>query len=199
MARYEISIIGNMAGQAIVNVHGLDFDNVAGPETPSEAAAAAERAFSAWKAAFMIRLSSGYTVTQAIARGVSNGAISGTSTSGPASGQRAETPLPTFAVARIKLQTVEPGRAGRGRTGLSGLIETYTDAASPNTLSGAALIDLQPQVQQWFNALKGGAPPAQLTVISRVLGGVKRANPVVTDVDSVQLQAQLGTRVSRLR
>ncbi len=199
MANYEISILGTQGGRNIVNTHGLTIGDAFSPEDPAEAAVAAERAFLAWKQAFLVRLSSSYTALSAVARGVLDGGVSGVSTSGPQAGARAEPPMPTFVCGRIRLNTALGGRAGRGRTGLPGLIETYTSGLDMNTLDGAALIDLRPQVSQWFNALQGVAPTSTLTVISRILKGVPRVAPVISQVTSVQLEAGLGTRVSRLR
>jgi hypothetical protein len=205
MANYSVSIIGSQAGQAVVNVHGMEWDNLAGPETTEEANAVAEHAFATWKGAFLVRLSSGYTVTQAVARGMINPQVSGVSTGPPQSGARAEAALPTFAVGKIKIATTEPGRGGRGRTGLSGLIESYTDVATPNTLNGAAIIDLGPQVQQWFTQLGVGTPARNLSVISRFKGvdgsgkPVPRPFPVSSRAVSVSLDSSLGSRVSRLR
>lgn len=205
MARYSIAIVGTMAGQQVINVHGLDWDNVAAPETQAEAAAAAEAAFVAWKAAFLVRLSDQYTVLGAQARGVGNPLILGESTGPPQAGARLETPLPSFAVAKVLIRSTEPGRAGRGRTGLSGVTENYTDLTSPNRLNGGGQLDLQQRADVWFASLKGGVPPRQLTVVSRFKGvdptgkPVRRPVPIASNATSVTVAAELGTRVSRLR
>lgn len=199
MSTYEVSILGTMAGQAVVNSFGVQWGNAADLPSAAEAATVAEFSFSKWKAAFLVRLSDQYAVQSAVARGMEDGRVSGVSTGGAQAGSLTGAALPTFCVAKIRLATNEPGRSGKGRTGLSGLVETYTDPVAPNELNGGALVDLRPQVTAWFDSMKTGSPASSLAVISRVFRKIERPTPVAFAVTGVSLDARLGTRVSRLR
>jgi hypothetical protein len=51
----------------------------------------------------------------------------------------------------------------------------------------------------WYTNSQGVAPVSTLTVISRVVNGVPRVNPIVSQVTGVTANNRLSTRVSRLR
>ncbi len=199
MGSYDIAIIGTLAGQNIVNSHGMTIADAFSVENVADAAIAAQRAFDAFRINFSGSLSSQYTGLRAEARGVLNAAVFAASSSASFQGQGNGAALPSFVAARVKLTTGTPGRAGRGRTGLPGLMEDQTQATAPNLLVPAVQTALANGAEAWRLQLKGTAPLSALSVVSRIVNGVKRTTPLVSEVLSTSVDSQLGTRVSRIR
>jgi hypothetical protein len=199
VATYSIAIVGEMAGQQVINVLGATAGDAFSVEDPIEASETASRVYQAWRDQVVFRLSSQYTATKAIARGVIDTSVSGESIGAVTAGGDASSALPTFAVAKVVLQSTRSGRAGRGRTGLSGITEGMTAPDAPNRLSAASIGVLEGAFDQFVGQAEGGAPTLKLVVVSRIFRGVKRATPLISAVVSTTVQAELGSRVSRLR
>jgi hypothetical protein len=199
MGSYACAIEQEMQGQLVVNVVGFALGDTFGFEDPDSAAQLAERVAVAWKARIVPRQSSSVRFLQVVARGAFDAGIVGLSSAVPVSGGNTGASLPAFAAVRVVLQSAEPRRAGRGRTGISGVPETDTDSTNPNNLSAAALPTWATAWSGFVTDLAATAPLVRPVVISRVLNLVPRLTPLVSLVTSSAVRAPLGTRVSRIR
>ncbi len=206
MSGYSVAMIGNMAGQVIINSLASFTGSSSGPGLVEEATDTARVFRDAWQAQIMPALSSQYSFDRVEARSTTNPLIIGSVTATVPAGNAPGAPLPTFACARIKLNTATPGRAGRGRTGLAGIRESTTLDNAPNTLDLGTVSDLQTRMDAFLAALLAATPSCKLAVVSRFQGTTADGQPVprpggplTSFVTSIQVQTKLGTRVSRLR
>jgi hypothetical protein len=147
----------------------------------------------------MPRLASQYSVQSAVARGVKDAQVSGTSISAGTPGGVISAVLPSFAVVRLRLNTSTPGRGGRGRTGLSGVMENQTDDTAPNSINSTNQGTFQTAANAFLAELNGGTPVGNVAVVSRISRKVVRTTPLVSPVVSITVESKLGSRVSRLR
>ncbi len=195
-----------MAGQVVINIVAVRLAAGGITETNAEAAAVAAAVRDAWQTNLMPKLSTDYKFVQVTARGVIEPAVSGSAPATLAAGAIAGPGLPTFAVAKVRIQTATPGRAGRGRTGLSGVDEGSTAAGSVNRLVPAAVTTYQTAINGFQSALLASALGLSIVVVSRFKGvdgtgkPVPRpGGPLVSDATALTVDGELGTRVSRLR
>jgi hypothetical protein len=199
MGSYSYAIEGSMAGQVIINsLAGFD-GPVVSDESVDQAQNHADQVVEAWQVHVLPKLSNQYTFVGVTARGVRNRLISAESFGTVATGTGNGATLPTFVAAKVRLATATPGRAGRGRTGLCGLQEPQSPSGSPNMLDPVERADYETRMQAFMAALLAGANGIQLAVVSRVAGRVPRPDPLVSFVTAITVDAELGTRVSRLR
>jgi hypothetical protein len=199
MGSYAISVEGSMAGQVVINSLGFRIVGSTGFETPGEALELATNIRTAWQARMLARMVPAYAFVGVTARGVTEPGIAEFASATVTPGTNGGSPLPSFVAIKFKFRTATPGRAGRGRTGLAGASEDSTTAGAPNRIGPA---DVTANELAWANFradLLAGSQPAEQVVISTMLGGVPRAAPLVSLVTSVQVDGELGTRVSRLR
>ncbi len=188
-----------MAGQVVINtLAGFD-----GPTTSAElitqAQVHADLVRDAWQQHLLPKLSSQYAFVGVTARGVNNPLIMAFSAATLPGGTVPGQPLPTFACAKVKLATATPGRAGRGRTGLCGIVEASTPDNLPNRLASSERGDFETRMNAFRTTLEGGTQGIQLAVVSRRSQGALRPVPLVSFVTSITVDGELGTRVSRLR
>jgi hypothetical protein len=196
---YDVSVEGLMAGQVIINSLGFRITASTGFETPGEALELATNVRNAWQTNILPELSNQYLFVGVTARGLTEPGIAETSPATVGAGSKTSAPLPTFVAVKYKFRTATPGRAGRGRTGLAGFPELGTPETTPNRIAPNSQEQFLTVWQAFRAAIAAASQPAEQVVISRVLGGVPRAIPLVSLVTSVQVDAELGTRVSRLR
>ncbi len=206
MGTYAVSVVQSMAGQAVVNSLGIRVIGSTGFETPGEAIEVATGVRDGWQTNILPKLWTGLSLFSVEARGITS-AIAESVAATVTAGGNPGSPSPSFAAVKVKLRTATPGRAGRGRTGLGGLTEPSTPSDQPNRLSAAEAGDFQNRFDAFRNGLAGVLPNGlELVVISRFVGTdvngrpiPRPGGPVVSLVTSSTVDAQLGTRVSRLR
>ncbi len=199
MGVYAVAIEGFSAGQVIINSMAGIVIGATVDESPQEAADVAAIFRGAWEDNILARLCNVYQFVGVTARGVLNAEVSGFAAAVNTAGGSAAEPLPTFAAIRWRLQTAQPGRAGRGRTGLSPVPENTTDAAAPNSINAVNRAAYQANADAFLADLNNSLPSVALVVVSRFLNGVPRADPIASLVTSIAVDTRLGTRVSRLR
>jgi hypothetical protein len=144
-------------------------------------------------------ISTKYTFIAVHARGLVQPGINETVQATIPAGGKFGDALPTFVAVKVKFRTNTPGRAGRGRTGLPGLVEAGTLSDTPNRASPAEVAAYQQAWTDFRNAVELDPGGAQQIVISRFLNGIKRTTPTWSLVTSHTVEGELGTRVSRLR
>ncbi len=206
MTAYAVSIEGSMAGQVIINSLA-GFTGVAGPVDDVEEANGVAVAFrDLWQARILPSVSNQYTFVGVTARGVNNPLVSAFASSTAGTGGAMGTSLPTFACAKVSLQTATPGPAGRGRTGICGIDEAATTAALVNRIDSGTQNALQVGMDGILSGLLTVAKPINLSVISRFKGVDGQGKPIprvdgplASFVTSIVVRSELGTRVSRLR
>ncbi len=199
MPTQRVSFKGTAGGQEVQNVLHI-LDTGSGSGTPQDTL----NAYSlAWSVTMVGRLASSYVYTGATATPI-DPSIQGTeSTSGAGTvGPQTGTVLPVFVSLGITLRTATAGRAGRGRTGLSPLTETYTlDTGGTGQVVPASLVaDTTLAFQEFIDDIGstgGVASPGILVVVSTVVGGIPRAAPLVSLVTSFSVASMVGTRLSR--
>ncbi len=195
MSRYVVTFRGTAAGERITNVVGYVDDNVPGPLD----GVTVDSISSAWTSNIVPRLASIYTYEGATAVNLDNPTIGFESVAGAgATGLSAGSVLPTFVAVRVNWSTGLRGRAFRGRTGLGPIVESETTVA--NALDPAARDAWQTRINAFLTAIQGisgGTSNADLAVISRVVNKVLRPSPVTTRILAGEVDARLGSRVSR--
>jgi hypothetical protein len=199
MGSYAVSVVGSMAGQAIVNSLGFRIIASTAFETPGEALELAKNVRAAWQTHLLPTISLQYTFEGVTARGVTEPGIAESAAATVATGGKFGDPLPTFVAVKVKFRTDTPGRAGRGRTGLPGLIEGGTLGPTPNRASPAEVAAYQQAWLEFRQMIAAASQPAEQVVISRFSNKAKRVTPISSVVTSHTVEAELGTRVSRLR
>jgi hypothetical protein len=199
MPSYVCSIEQEISGQLVANVIAFAQTDTLGAETGAGAAAVANQVAIAWKARIIPGQASSLKFLQVVARGVNDAGIVGTSIEAAANGAQAGASLPAFAAVRVAFGSDTPRRAGRGRTGISGVLEVDSDVASPNNLSAAARTAWATRVSGLITDLAANTPTIFPVVVSRVLNRVPRPAPLVSPVTTTAVQLPLGTRVSRIR
>ncbi len=206
MPVYSCAIKHTYAGQDAINVIGFAREAITGAETGSEATIVANAVASAWNTRMMPKLSAQLVLNGVEARGMVVREVSGLSTVGTGSGTVLGASLPSFVAARILMSSDTPGRAGRGRTGLAGITEVMTQAASPNSLEFGERQGFQTAYDFFVADLAALVPTLFPVVISRFKGtGVdgkplpRPGGPIASKVTTSSVQVSLGTRVSRLR
>jgi hypothetical protein len=199
VAVYACAIEHTMQGQVVINAIGFARTDLLGAETVAEAEIVAEQVAIAWKARFMVSLNPALRFERVTARGMKDAEVSGLSFSAPVVGGDAGAALPSFVALRIALKTATPGRAGRGRTGVSGLAESATEALTPNTLTPGIVTIYQNALTSFRSDLAALTPTIFPVVISRVANGVPRVVPIASPVIGATVLSQIGSRVSRLR
>jgi hypothetical protein len=206
MPVYACAIKHTMSGQEVINVIGFARQDTLGAETGTEAAIVANQVAIAWKQKVLAQLSDQLRFEVVEARGMVVREVSGLSIEPAANGSQGLPSLPTFVAARVVMTTNTPGRAGRGRTGLSGIAESLSEAGLPNTLSAAARNLLQGGYTDFITQLGALLPAIFPVVISRYKGTnpdgspiPRPGGPIASAVTSSTVQSTLGSRVSRLR
>ncbi len=208
MAVYSCAIKHEYLGQNVVNVIGFARQDTLGAETVTEAQVVANQVSIAWKARVLGQMASAVRFIEVEARGMFVPAVAGLSASGSQAGgiPSANAVLPSFAAAKVILATNTPGRAGRGRTGIAGLVEGDTEAISGNLLTAAKQNSLGTAFAGFVTDLAALTPTIFPVVISRYLGTgadgkpIRRpGGPIASPVVSNRVAPELGTRVSRLR
>jgi hypothetical protein len=208
MPVYSAAIQHTFLGQAVVNVIGMARTDTLGGETVVEAGVVAEQVAIAWKQRLMPLLANGLRFDQVEARGMVVPEVVGKSFSPGVGGGLGSgvAILPSFAAVKVVFLTNTPGRAGRGRTGISGLAETYTEVSAGNNLVPSTQTSFQNAMINFINDLAALTPTIFPVVISRFkgVGGdgkplPRPGGPIASAVVSTSVQSQLGTRVSRLR
>jgi hypothetical protein len=187
-----------MAGQQIINSFGA-VGSVGPDEGLGEALTVAGAFRAAWQSSILPFLSNQYVFTKVTARGVRTTLLSAevAATQGPGGVSLAA--LPTFVALKVRLATATPGPAGRGRTGICGIVEAATEPNQPNMVEASDRALWQTRFQNFRDALSGNTSPVALAVISRFLNNAPRADPLVSLVQDHSIPAVLGSRVSRLR
>jgi hypothetical protein len=132
--------------------------------------------------------------------------VSGVSIISSSPGGQPGAALPTFVAGRVVFQTGTPGRAGKGRTGLPGLLEGGTEPSAPNLLVGTTRNDLQTRITGFVADLAANVPTIKPVVVSRFKGTDGNGNPIprpggpiASVVTSTAVLSTVGTRVSRIR
>jgi hypothetical protein len=195
-----------MAGEVVVNVIGFARQDTLGAETPADAAAVANQVAIAWKARVMNALCASLVFQQVTARGMIEPQVSGVSIESSKAGVNTTTSLPSYVAAKVVFGTATPGRAGRGRTGLSGLPEVGTDGVAVNSLTASYQSDLASAMNLFMQDLAALTPTIFPVVISRFQGTdvtgkpvPRPGGPIASTVISTSVMSKLGTRVSRIR
>lgn len=199
MGAYAVSIEGSMAGQQIINSLGFRKKGSLEVEFADQAIECATKVRDAWQTYILQTISTQYTFIGVHARGLVQPGVAETVQATQPAGTKFGDPLPTFVAVKIKFRTEVPGRAGRGRTGIPGLIEGGTLPLTPNRASAAEVATLQQYWAEFRNAIAAGTDGYDQIVISRFLNKVKRPTPTWANVTTHAVQGELGTRVSRLR
>jgi hypothetical protein len=206
MPVYQAAIEHAQAGQKLLCVIGFARQDTLGGETPAEAAIVAEQVAIAWKARVMIVLNQFLIFQSVTARGMVVPEVSGVSSSGTRAGTIVGSAMPTFVAGRVVFQTATPGRAGRGRTGLPGMQEDWTDPDNPNQLRELFRGNLSTAMNNFVTDLNALLPRIFPVVISRFKGTdangkplPRVGGPIASEVTSTGVIAPLGTRVSRIR
>ncbi len=199
MAAFACAIEQELQGQLVVNVIGFQLQDSLGAETAADAATVANQVAIAWKNRIIPRQSSAVRFLQVVARGARDAGVVGVSVAAPQSGGVAAQGLPGFAAVRVVLQSATPRRAGRGRTGISGVPEGDTLIDTPNNLSPTAQPLWATALNNFVSDLAAIVPTITPVVISRELNLVPRPTPLISPVTSVSVSVPLGTRVSRIR
>jgi len=110
--------------------------------------------------------------------------------------------LPTFACAKVNFHTGLRGRSYRGRTGLCGIPEDYTDSLTPNTLKPTPRSNLDTAMNDFIVAANTDlvliGTGYTLAVVSQVHNGLDRNPPIATQITVADVAAALGTRRNRM-
>ncbi len=199
MPTQRVAFKGSAGGQAVQNILHI-MDTGAGSGSAQDTLDAYSLA---WVANIVPNLATTYVYLGATATPI-DPSILGTETSsgtGAVGAQNAAT-LPVFVSLGITLRTATAGRAGRGRTGLSPLTETYTGEAggSGQVVTAAGVEQVRLSFQNFIDDIGstgGVASPGILVVVSEVVNGLPRAAPLVSLVTSFSVASMVGTRLSR--
>lgn len=203
MGTYICSIEATLAEQEINNLVAVQAGGDLTEDEPA-ATAIADGVAAAWKLHVMPQLAVLYTLSNVTVRGLHTDGIIAVKPLSGAGGIGSQS-LPTFAVAKVQFLSATPGRAGTGRTGLTGIPEPLNaaDSVSVNTLAPAYVADLSTAIGAFRTAVAAISPPQEslcsLAVVSRYANKVKRAQPLVSPITSHKVLAKMGSRVSRLR
>ena len=198
MATLLATITGALAGAPVDNIIGL---HITSGVVSADCDAIAEQVLINWKNSMLSVLSQQLSVEQVDVVNVDDSSVGGRFVEhhiGSVSGAT----LPSFVVAKVNLTTALRGRAYRGRTGLSGLIEDWTDSTTPNVLKSTAQASLAEAFEEFrvalnldLDAIAGGSAVA---VVSQVLHGIPRVPAIATDVTDTNVALALGTRRGRM-
>ena len=110
--------------------------------------------------------------------------------------------LPTFVVAKVNWVTGLRGRAYKGRTGLTGIPESWTSPTDPNVLGVSYQSQMQIHMRDFVDNcntdLAALTNASTLAVISQVLHGVPRVPALAQPIVRASVPNELGTRRSRM-
>jgi hypothetical protein len=195
-----------MAGQTVINSLGGRMAASTAFETNGEALEVAQAFRREWELQILPQLSNQYSFIGVTARGMIDAPVTGFAPATVFSGGNAGEALPTFVALKVKLQTETIGVAGRGRTGLPGLVEGATTSAEPNRVVAGTVTFFQGKLDAMLAGLAAGAPVVDWVVISRYQGTAANGDPlprpggpIASKVIAAQALSELGTRVSRIR
>lgn len=199
MPVYKIRVLATAGGVACQNVLHTQ-------SATTDATAVAQDFADAWRKHLVAPLASTYQFAGVEAEDIATDDAAGYSagTTGPTVGADVNAPGPTFVCASVRLKTSRRGRAGAGRFGLGPLPETFT-SGDGNYLNAGAQGTLATALTAWQADLEssGDSTFQTLMVVSYFKGvdaagkPIRRAEPLVTLVDSLSVNAVLGTRLSR--
>lgn len=193
MGIYRATIQGTYLGQNINNVVHVASPVFQQSETVTQAQDIAGRVHDAFNRTLKTLLSSEYVLRQVDVVGVNNPTIGAFFAQNQPGGQSGD-PLPSYVTVKIAWLTGFRGRASRGRTGLAGLCEPFTDG---NTINAATLAAFQAQTNAFRAAVNGGPNNYVMAVVSTVFNGAPRPAPVVTPIVDNVVSPLVGTQLSR--
>lgn len=196
-ALYRVAVKGTMAGQIIVNTFGWMASTGVNAGTQAQAQTVADLFKTAWTQNITPKVCQDYVCTGVEVRSVTTPGILAVSSTNTAGLQNLPA-LPSWVALRVKLNTADTSRRGKGRTGIAGVLQSATALGSPNAVTSTALTSWQ----QALNTLLSATTTADgaMAVIGHVLNPDKTvAATQGTVVTSVTVQNALGSRLSRLR
>lgn len=198
MSVLQVTLTGDLVGYPVTNIFGVATTD---PVIPADLVAVANAFDSFYPDTIMTVLHQNYTLSKISVVDLSGGSI-GVDLDVDHGGEISGALLPSFVCARVNLTTALRGRSYRGRTGLAGIPEDYTDSLTPNTLKATPRSELAGAVQDFVDGVNGAinatAGGSAMAVISQVHNGVKRHPPIATLITGTNVSASLGTRRGRM-
>ena len=193
----QVTVQSDLRGYPVDNVFGLN-----GANEPSHTDAnLLVSAVDAWLDTLFGPLSQelqAHTITLVSLTDPTIGASGSSISQGSVSGDL----LPSFVCAKVQWKTGLRGRAYNGRSGLSGIPESYTDGLSPNVLKATQRSLIDTACNDFLAGLNSDTVVVgtgyTLAVVSQVLHGVPRDPAIATQIISASVPAELGTRRGRM-
>lgn len=198
MSTLQVTLTGALGGFPVNNVLGVETTNTV---TAHDCDLIARVVFEDWGASVLSVLSQQLSLTKADCINLNDTSIGGVWT-GNLLGSVPGAVLPTFVCAKVQWATALRGRAFRGRTGLCGILEDWTETTVPNQLKATPQSNLQEAMDEFLaqvnTDLEALTNLSDLAVVSQTHNGVPR-NPVIgTPITSVHVPPALGTRRGRM-